>query len=344
MSLTETNYPLALKQQLQQCLDQVQLARRYATLNVPAGSQNIGSYLLQLAEAHYFANDRNANMVYASSVEEYSYERLHSRVEDGMIVLRGGYLGDFWDLQGGRRRALFESIVRNFPKRQIVFMPQSVEYFDPVIRARATEIFQKHPNLTVIARDRRSLENAKQMFPPRQVLLAPDIVFQLAGLGLTSRPRRRRHSILYLCRDDWTAGPEFAPENLAVPGLVTHEWRTTATDAERAAAAEWMDTEPSMAFLRDVPPFAELHTAANFLFLAVTQLSQHRLVITNRLHGHIMCVILGIPHILLPGPYYKMASFHKTWTHPVADCRLVERGAQVRAAVDELLSLGDDLT
>jgi pyruvyl transferase EpsO len=45
-------------------------------------------------------------------------------------------------------------------------------------------------------------------------------------------------------------------------------------------------------------------------------LSSGRGVITDRLHGHILCVLLGIPHILLDNSYGKVRGCYKTWTHP----------------------------
>ena len=38
------------------------------------------------------------------------------------------------------------------------------------------------------------------------------------------------------------------------------------------------------------------------------------LVITDRLHGHIMSTILGVPHILMDSKLKKNLNFHDTWT------------------------------
>lgn len=69
----------------------------------------------------------------------------------------------------------------------------------------------------------------------------------------------------------------------------------------------------------------------------IFQLQQHRLVITNRLHGHILCLILGIPHILIPGTYNKMESFYQTWTHRIPFCQYIKEAEQIKGAVEELL-------
>jgi exopolysaccharide biosynthesis predicted pyruvyltransferase EpsI len=43
-------------------------------------------------------------------------------------------------------------------------------------------------------------------------------------------------------------------------------------------------------------------------------LSEGRVVVTDRLHGHILCLLLGIPHIVLDNSYGKLRSFDETWT------------------------------
>jgi pyruvyl transferase EpsO len=37
-------------------------------------------------------------------------------------------------------------------------------------------------------------------------------------------------------------------------------------------------------------------------------------VVTDRLHGHILSVLLGIPHVVLDNSYGKVRSFYETWT------------------------------
>src|SRR5207249_3440314 len=48
-------------------------------------------------------------------------------------------------------------------------------------------------------------------------------------------------------------------------------------------------------------------------------LSKGCVVITDRLHGHILCLLLGIPHVLLDNNYGKVRWFYETWTR---DCPL----------------------
>jgi len=60
--------------------------------------------------------------------------------------------------------------------------------------------------------------------------------------------------------------------------------------------------------------------AQNRLDRGVKLLSSAEFVITDRLHGHILCLLLGIPHIALDNSYGKLSGFISTWTK---DCPFV---------------------
>jgi pyruvyl transferase EpsO len=71
----------------------------------------------------------------------------------------------------------------------------------------------------------------------------------------------------------------------------------------------------------------------------IYQLKQYRLVITNRLHGHILCTLLNIPHIFLPNSYHKNEEFYKTWTYQVPFCRFIKDASKIKNAVLDLLEM-----
>jgi pyruvyl transferase EpsO len=43
-------------------------------------------------------------------------------------------------------------------------------------------------------------------------------------------------------------------------------------------------------------------------------LSEGRVVVTDRLHGHILSLLLGTPHVLLDSAQGKLRGFYETWT------------------------------
>ena len=65
-------------------------------------------------------------------------------------------------------------------------------------------------------------------------------------------------------------------------------------------------------------------------------LAAGRTVVTDRLHGHLLCVLLGIPHVVLDNRYGKNRALFEAWTHDVPFARWAERdaGAVTRALED----------
>jgi pyruvyl transferase EpsO len=48
-------------------------------------------------------------------------------------------------------------------------------------------------------------------------------------------------------------------------------------------------------------------------------LSAGHVVVTERLHGHVLCLLAGIPHVVLDNSYGKVRAFVEAWTagHPL---------------------------
>jgi pyruvyl transferase EpsO len=57
-------------------------------------------------------------------------------------------------------------------------------------------------------------------------------------------------------------------------------------------------------------------------------LASARRVVTDRLHGHILSVLLGIPHLLLDSRTGKVRGFYDTWTHSLPLARWCETPAE----------------
>lgn len=61
-------------------------------------------------------------------------------------------------------------------------------------------------------------------------------------------------------------------------------------------------------------------------------LARGRVVITNRLHGHILSLLLGIPNVLLDTDQRKLSRFLQTWT---GDSRLTSWASSPSEALRE---------
>ncbi|HEX2412048.1 MAG TPA: polysaccharide pyruvyl transferase family protein [Solirubrobacteraceae bacterium] len=54
--------------------------------------------------------------------------------------------------------------------------------------------------------------------------------------------------------------------------------------------------------------------AADHLRMGVDLLCSARVVVTDRLHAHVLCVLLGIPHVVTDNVSGKIRAFHDAWT------------------------------
>ena len=63
----------------------------------------------------------------------------------------------------------------------------------------------------------------------------------------------------------------------------------------------------------DIYGLVKYHSKENQINQSVRLLSNYDLIITTRLHGHILACLLGIPNILLNNSYGKNKNFYQTW-------------------------------
>lgn len=54
-------------------------------------------------------------------------------------------------------------------------------------------------------------------------------------------------------------------------------------------------------------------------------------VITDRLHGHILSTVIGVPHVLMDSKLGKNLNFHNTWTR---DCGCTKITKSIDSAFD----------
>lgn len=283
-------------------------ARAVALLDHP-NHWNVGDSAIWLGETAFLRGLGIRRPAYAADRYTCSEETLRRRIGDGPILLSGGgNLGDLW----GDHQALRERIVRAFPDNPIVQLPQSIHFRERSNLERARAVFDAHPRLVLLVRDTRSLEIAQNEFRAR-ALLCPDMALYLGAL---ERPVQPSRDVLVLLRSDHESRLGRTPRPAAREGPV--DWR----QEERTLGVRLQEAlrEPLVRGARD-PGWRWRALAATYepvargrLRRALGSLASARRVVTDRLHGHILCLQLGIPHVLVDNSYGKLRAFHETWT------------------------------
>ncbi|MBW4554410.1 MAG: polysaccharide pyruvyl transferase family protein [Trichormus sp. ATA11-4-KO1] len=353
--------PEKITEYLHQALGQIDSFKSCALLDYP-DHPNIGDHLIWLGGVIYLTNVMKTQIKYAASIHDFSPKTLEEQIGKSPIVFHGGgSLGDLWT----EHQKFREEIIVKYRDRPIIILPQSVYFKKDANLKTAAQIFNSHPNLTIFIRDNRSYKIASEAFDKCTIIKAPDIAFQMTNLPKISYIKSVKSSILYHCRKDKEINQQqlnnntFELPNLVVEDWISYQWkighptkkltqsvatvyrevwqRGLATPTEWISRQKWQNSHPdSVSFSKLYRP--SMHQRSlNFMHSGIYQIQQHRLVITNRLHGHILCLLLKKPHILLPNSYYKSEAFYETWTKDIPFSKFVKDTSQVKNAIQEIL-------
>jgi exopolysaccharide biosynthesis predicted pyruvyltransferase EpsI len=297
--------------------------------------RNAGDSAIWLGEA---AALRKLGVRVRASCDRTTYSRssLRRAVGDHPILLHGG--GNLGDLYPTHQR-LRERVLTDFRGHPTVQLTQSIHFNDPANLERMRRVVADHGALTIIVRDERSEAIARAKFDAH-IERCPDLAF---AIGPLARPRPARVPVVRLARIDKEAAG--GDEQLVAPSF---DW--LAPPASRRVRARFAASDRVLQVavggrrMRGLlPPRARKLAydayARQNVDRAARLLSGGEVVVTDRLHGHILCALLGIPHVLVDDRYGKVASFYSSWTSSLQTARFARDSDQVPSLADELLQL-----
>jgi exopolysaccharide biosynthesis predicted pyruvyltransferase EpsI len=306
--------PLAveLKARLHATLDRVvPPGARVALLDYP-DSENVGDNAIWLGELCWL-RESGRELVYACAREDLSPAELRRRLgAEGVILFSGG--GNFGDLYPAHE-AMRLRVLREFPDHKIVQLPETVNYGDPSTAARTGRAFAAHRDFTLLVRDRASVERAARQLG-LEAILCPDMAFGLGAL----RGRRPRQPVTWLARRDKEGGAPL-PERLL--NTVPVDWLDTTANTIGFRLVRRLNTPlatlsgRSSAVARVSQPLVRANyqrLAEGRLTFGMRMIGAGRVLVTDRLHAHILAVLAGIPNILVADRYRKTLDVHDAWT------------------------------
>jgi exopolysaccharide biosynthesis predicted pyruvyltransferase EpsI len=266
------------------------------------------------------ANELGIRVRSTTSSRTYRRDKLTA---NGPIVLNGGgNLGGLYPVHDDLR----VRILTDFPDRQIVQMPQSIEVTDARVLNRLKRAIASHPDFTLLVRDHRSLAIAQREFECRTVLV-PDAAF---ALGRLDRLAPLEDVVLQARRDGEAAAERD-------PGRPTVDWNTARILSLRnlgRSAVSVADALPSPALSAAVANgFARQN-----LRWGIRTLSRGRVLVTDRLHGHVIATLCGIEHIVVNDRNGKVRALWEAWTSDAPMARFVPTWRDAEAALDDLVN------
>lgn len=295
--------------------------RDVALLDFPNYS-NVGDSAIWLGQVEFLRVAR-LRSVYGCDLAKYDPKKLASVIGDAPILLHGGgNFGDVWPAYQTFRH----SVLENFPHSRIIQLPQTIHFSNVAGAAVTRRLIERHPDFKLFVRDAKSLAFAQEHFPSSRPELCPDAAFMLGSLR---SPVKAVRDIVFLRRTDKEQRAEW---QAVIAGAVNRY------DME---VVDWLD-EPFRPLLR-VPGMirrlsdfsARAHplleaawiASANRLAMARLQrglaiLGRGRVVVTDRLHAHILATLLGLPQVILDNNYGKLTTFIDAWTKDLTMCRV----------------------
>ncbi|MGQ2965482.1 polysaccharide pyruvyl transferase family protein [Methylophilus sp.] len=296
----------------------------YALIDFPDHS-NVGDSAIWLGEVILLKRLTGNLPSYVSDLHSFDADELLAKLPEGVIFIHGGgNFGDLWP----QHQVFRENIVSLFPDRRIIQLPQSIHFLDSNNLHRAVKIFNHHPDFHLLVRDQKSYDFAALNFKS-SLILSPDCAF---GLGVQARLRTdSRH--LYLLRTDDEKNQSYS-------------WNELMLDNKHSVTCDWLDDgkffkwkAAALAVIDGITTCFKLGFKFHY-FQAKAKirvkrglriLSKGQVVITDRLHAHILSVLLNTPHYVLDNSYGKISAYIECWTKDYPLLKQIHSLAEIKA-------------
>jgi len=311
-----------LKSQNDQALNEVfEGVREVAFLGFPA-HENVGDSMIALGAFDYFAgHDIAVRYLGAGMSADLEWLREWSRRSGTAVVhIGGGNFGTLWPGEHAFRLATIAAL----PDARIIQLPQSLHFSDERRSEETRATVSRHSNYSLLVRDRQSLSVAQKFGVP--ATLAPDMAFRL--------PMLKRHEsevdVLVLSRGDREArGKQL--EGIETPNVRVTDW-VRSHRPERALNRLVCKLDGRRAMTGTLAAYLAGHR----LRRGNRVLSAGKVVVTDRLHVHILCLLLGIPHALADSIDGKVFALRDAWTASMDGVALITEDQPVQAAIESL--------
>jgi exopolysaccharide biosynthesis predicted pyruvyltransferase EpsI len=281
----------------------------YALLEFPNYS-NVGDSAIWLGAIACLKRLTGRMPSYVATHTTLDFIQLNKDCPDGPIFINGG--GNFGDIYSFHQDSR-ERIIKSLLDRRLIQLPQSIKFYDKEATKRCAALIAKHPSFFLYVRDVQSEAFALENFSC-PVKLAPDSAFGIGALQPSVKPI---HRLLALMRgDDERAG--FDIERIrAVPGALVADWLDESAPDEKLrmdyAKLKGRAARLLLGYSKRVGVFNNWALAR--LQRGVRLLSSAEVLICDRLHAHILAVLLNLPHVYLDNNYGKIAGYASQWTN-----------------------------
>lgn len=285
---------------------------------------NLGDQAIAYASNIYLKeNFEEYEVIEINCEDTYRYSKWIKKIikSDDIIFLHGGgNMGNHYIMEEEARRY----IIDNFKDNKIVSFTQTMYFSNDAEGNRelrkSKEIYNRHNNLTLIAREDKSYKLMREQFNNCRIIKCPDIVFYL-NERLKNQKYKERKNIMTCFRSDKEMYLKEEKKNEFIMRLNQIYKDVVLSDTV-------------------IPNKINSQVRENELFKIWDKFSEAKIVITDRLHGMIFCAITKTPCIAIRSLDYKITESYK-WIKNLNYIRLVDNleFENIQKVINELLEL-----
>lgn len=280
---------------------------------------NVGDSAIWLGELHYLQSRRlSSSVIFMADIATTRVRPLPTLPSDCIVLIHGG--GNFGDLWPDHQR-LRERLTERYKNQRVIQLPQSIHFEDFVAAEHSRNTFSTHKDFHLIVRDNTSLSIAQSLYDCN-IHLCPDMALHL---GSWPRPKPPSHDIFALLRTDKEKRGLSATDSAKSHDIAVDDWiiEHPSSVMRIDSFLHGLEANYPNHFTVPQPLRRKLYTqlAKQRMTRGCLQLAAGRVVISDRLHAHILCTLMGIPHVVLDNSYRKIGNFRDAWKTGEHLCR-----------------------
>lgn len=245
--------------------------------------------------------------------------------DDLVTIIGGGNMGAIYP----SIEILRQLVIRSFPHNRIVCFPQTLDWDKSAesnsALQRIIKTYSQHPDIHVFAREsitHTKLNELFSMYSNVNVGLVPDIVMSATAELLGATDCLEPSGILRCLRNDKEVALTAVQYALLDDALAKTGLKVDKTDTHAGGSK-----------------LSEVH-CEKLLADKLSQFRSAKLVVTDRLHGMILCLLSGTPCLVLPNSNHKIRQTWLDWLseHPRLIFVEIEQFDEIPSFINTLLS------
>lgn len=325
--------PLKLKQLIYTKLNRQDIIlpeKKRIFIFLSADYGNIGDLAISAAQKRFISENFSEydNFVVPISKTRLWIDSIVKQVSsnDIITIIGGGNMGSLYpDIEDLR-----QLVIKSFPCNKIICFPQTLDWDESNLShetiKRIVDIYSNHKNIHIFARESITYLKLKEIFSSKMHInigFVPDIVMSATAEKLGVQGQSMPQGILTCLRDDKECALTLEHYKLLDSVINLTGYNVTKTDTH--AGGSQLSEEYCQKLLKE----------------KIQQFSEARLVITDRLHGMILCLLSGTPCLVLPNSNHKIKQTYLDWLldHPRIIFLDLKNFENISQSIEHLLSV-----